>query len=297
MNWSIAQLEAFVTTVTEGSFSAAARKLGKAQSRVSTAVANLEIDLGIHLFDRTGKAPILTADGREMFAEAQAVLAQCQRLQSRALTVSSGEEVALNVVIDEAVPINAFEQIFARLATQFPLLRLSIFNGSQDDIAQWVDDGRADVGILFHVKPLADTLEFMSIGQFRQHLVVARNHPLASVAAPTIKQLNQYRQLVIRDRVGDSQPKALSANHWYIDSYYYMTALVIHGVGWALVPEHVATSPWYADDLICLSTDYIPDPLLVEIGVVNRRDQAFGPVMNWLYDEIEQLAKQQRLQA
>ncbi len=55
MNWSIAQLDAFVTTVTEGSFSAAARKLGKAQSRVSTAVANLEIDLGVTLFDRSGK--------------------------------------------------------------------------------------------------------------------------------------------------------------------------------------------------------------------------------------------------
>ncbi|QLE87473.1 LysR family transcriptional regulator [Shewanella sp. Scap07] len=296
MNWSIAQLDAFVTTVTEGSFSAAARKLGKAQSRVSTAVANLEIDLGVTLFDRSGKVPELTANGREMFAEAQAVLAQCQRLQSRALTVTSGEEVALNVVIDEAVPLNAFEQVFARLASRFPLLRLSIFNGTQDDIAQWVDEGRADLGILFHVKPLQDSLEFMSIGQFRHHLIVAKDHPLAAIAVPTIKDLSQYRQLVIRDRVGDTQPKALAANHWYVDSYYYITALVSHGVGWALVPDHVATSHWYAG-VVSLATEFIPDPLLVEIGVVNRRDQAFGPVMEWLYAEIEQIAKQQQLQA
>lgn len=47
-----------------GSFSAAARKLGKSQSTVSTAIANLEIDLGLNLFDRSSRKPMLTEHGR-----------------------------------------------------------------------------------------------------------------------------------------------------------------------------------------------------------------------------------------
>lgn len=287
MNWTLDELNAFVNSVKLGSFSAAARKMGKAQSRISTAIGNLEAGLGFELFDRSAKLPVLTQLGEEMYIEAQAVLAQCQRLNARAMTVTSGEEVALTVAMDEAVPVNAFEALFQRISIHFPLLKLTIINGSQEDIAIWVDEGLADIGIMFHASLLLpDSLEFMSIGQFKQSLVVAPSHPLAQVPAPTLEQLMQYRQLAICDRAGHSQIKPLSANYWYIDSYYYIVALVLQGVGWALVPEHVAKSEWYIDDLTALSTEYITEPLLVEMGVVNRRDKQIGPVMHWLFEEL-----------
>ncbi|MGC3836238.1 hypothetical protein [Moritella viscosa] len=40
--------------------------------------------------------------------------------------------------------------------------------------------------------------------------------------------------------MGITQAKATSPNHCHIDSYYYITELVIRGTGWALVPKHVA---------------------------------------------------------
>nr|WP_256717864.1 substrate-binding domain-containing protein [Shewanella sp. UCD-KL12] len=209
------------------------------------------------------------------------------------MTLNTGQEIALTVAMEEAVPVNAFELLFERVALEFPLLKLTIINGSRDDISAWVDEGKADMGILFHVGQLPSSLEFMSIGQFKQSLIVAYNHSLAACPSPKIADLRQHRQLVIRDKLGGSQEKALSANHWYIDSYFYMTALVIRGVGWALVPEHVAKSNWYSGDIVELSTEYIPDPLLVEIGVVNRRDKAYGPVMEWIFIEIESMFKQE----
>lgn len=51
MRFSIEQLQAFVASAEQGSFSAAARHLGKAQSVVSAAIANLEADLNLSLFD------------------------------------------------------------------------------------------------------------------------------------------------------------------------------------------------------------------------------------------------------
>ena len=140
MNWTVDQLEAFVTAVKLGSFSAAARHLGKAQSRISTAIANLETDLDITLFDRSARLPVLTLAGEDMYAEAEAVLQQCQRLQSRALTVSGGEEICLTIAMDEAAPIMMFQYLFTDIASQFPLLKLNIINGSQADIAKWVDE-------------------------------------------------------------------------------------------------------------------------------------------------------------
>ncbi|HCU2193477.1 TPA: LysR family transcriptional regulator, partial [Klebsiella variicola] len=52
MRYSPEALTAFVEAVDCGSFSAAARRLRKSQSTISTAIANLEADLGVTLFDR-----------------------------------------------------------------------------------------------------------------------------------------------------------------------------------------------------------------------------------------------------
>ncbi|GEK12300.1 LysR family transcriptional regulator [Aliivibrio fischeri] len=293
MNWTLDQLNAFVTSVKCGSFSAAARQMGKAQSRISTAISNLETDLGFELFDRSARLPVLTQDGEDMFVEAQAILEQCERLQARADTVATGEEIALTVALDEAVPIDVFEDFFQKISAKFPLLKLTIINGSQADIARWVDEKKADLGFLFRVNVLSDSLEYLSLGFFNQALIVSPEHPLAQFEKPTLIQLNQYRQLVIRDRVGHSQEKPISANHWYIDSYYYITALVIRSVGWALVPEHILESGWYKNQTQKLSTDHILDTLQIEWGVVKRRDSGMGNVMEWMIDEIEHTFKKQ----
>ncbi|RKF21441.1 LysR family transcriptional regulator [Alginatibacterium sediminis] len=288
MSWSFEQLNSFVNAVNLGSFSAAARRLGKAQSRVSTDISNLEADLGFELFDRSQRLPQLTDNGKEMFVEAKAVLSQCQRLNSRALSVSEGNEAAIVFAIDEAVPITAFESFFEKISDQFPLLKLTIINGSQYEIAQWVDDGICDLGILFYQRQLAQSLEFTSIGSFKQTLIVGKNHPLSATPAPNLTQLNQYRQLVIWDLAAKGA-QAISAKHWHIDSFYYIAALVTRGLGWALVPEHIARSPWVIEGIDELSCEYIPDSLLVEMGIVIRRDTGIGPIMQWMYTELEHL--------
>jgi len=80
MRYSPESLQAFVQTAESGSFSAAARALGKSQSTVSAAVANLEIDLGFSLFDRRGRQPSLTEAGQRALAQVREILAASQRL-------------------------------------------------------------------------------------------------------------------------------------------------------------------------------------------------------------------------
>ena len=58
------QLRTFIAAAEQGSFSAAGRKLRRAQSVVSQTLANLEIQLGVTLFDRSARYPVLTEDGR-----------------------------------------------------------------------------------------------------------------------------------------------------------------------------------------------------------------------------------------
>jgi DNA-binding MarR family transcriptional regulator len=64
------QMRIFAAVAETGSFSAAARRLGRVQSAVSQSIAGLEDQLGVALFDRSGKTPKLTPGGTAILARA-----------------------------------------------------------------------------------------------------------------------------------------------------------------------------------------------------------------------------------
>ena len=116
MNWTIEQLRAFVTAAEKGSFSAAGRAMGKAQSVVSTHIAMLEDSLGVELFDRSSRSPVLTQAGRALLPEAHAVLRQSHRFDSCAIAQYSGEAVQLNIVVSHGVPFQGISEGMASLS-------------------------------------------------------------------------------------------------------------------------------------------------------------------------------------
>jgi hypothetical protein len=74
------QLRILVAVEEEGSFSSAARRLGRVQSAVSQSVQALEATLGVALFDRSERTPKLSDAGRALLADARQVSAQRLRL-------------------------------------------------------------------------------------------------------------------------------------------------------------------------------------------------------------------------
>lgn len=96
---SLDQLRSFVTAVEEGSFSAASRRLGRAQSVVSDLIANLENQIGMTLFDRSGRYPKLTQAGTVLLADARSVISGVDLMKARARGIASGIEPELSVVI------------------------------------------------------------------------------------------------------------------------------------------------------------------------------------------------------
>ena len=83
--WSLEQVRLFVEVAERRSFSAVARVAGRAQSAVSNAIALLESDLGLVLFERSsGRQPQLTEAGAALLEDARELLRQCERLEGRA---------------------------------------------------------------------------------------------------------------------------------------------------------------------------------------------------------------------
>src|SRR6266496_3066289 len=89
---SLDQLRTFIAAADEGSFSAGGRRLRRAQSVVSQTLANLETQLGVKLFDRSSRSPVLTKQGVALLAEARAVVGGMDVFKARAKELSDGKD-------------------------------------------------------------------------------------------------------------------------------------------------------------------------------------------------------------
>src|SRR5262245_36960268 len=122
---SLDHLRVLVTIADEGSFSAAARKLRRAQSAISQAVATLEELQDVRLFDRGGHRPRLTDIGQVLVDQARLVLASAARFEAVAASNRSGLEAELALAIDPLVPTAPLIESLHALRHTYPDLPVS----------------------------------------------------------------------------------------------------------------------------------------------------------------------------
>ena len=123
---SLDQLRTFIAAAEEGNFSAAGRRLRRAQSVVSQTLANLEGQIGVRLFDRGGRVPMLTDEGRALLARARAVATEVDLFKARAKGLANGLETELSLVVDAMFPVTVLACAAAAFQVQFPAIPLRL---------------------------------------------------------------------------------------------------------------------------------------------------------------------------
>jgi DNA-binding transcriptional LysR family regulator len=167
---SLDQLRTFIAVADEKSFSAAGRRLRRAQSVVSQTMANLEGQLGVKLFDRTARLPVLTHQGRALLSDARAVADDVDLLKARAKNLAGGLEPELSVAVDVMFPPAPLTAAVAAFQQEFPSTLLK-FEVKSSAVVEPVFDGRCVLGLVSSCSRLPPN--------------VARE-PLLMVSAPTI---------------------------------------------------------------------------------------------------------------
>ncbi|WP_426143077.1 LysR family transcriptional regulator [Pseudomonas sp. DWP3-1-2] len=286
MRWNIEHIRLFVSVAEQRSFSAVARDMRRAQSAVSSAVAMLESDLGVSLFERSsGRQPRLTEAGTALLEEARELLRQCERLDGRALALARGQEARLRLAHDEAMPYQPVLDGLEELADRFPLVEVQLACTAQGEVARRLLERSADLGLLFHHEKMPEALERRGLGNVEMVTVCAVGHPLANQPRVSRQQLGRHRQLLIApQQSGYPGGEQLSAQVWRADSFYVMAELLMRGLGWAWLPRHVVQYPAYQNQMVELDSEWTPPPLVVEM--VWRRDEPLGPAAQCLAESF-----------
>lgn len=126
MRTTLDEWEILQAVVQLGSFAAAAKRLNRSQSTISYAVARLQDQLGIKLFEIKGRKAKLTECGRALLVDAEPHLAGFHQLEKRAGSLASGRELEVRLSIDSIFPNNRLFATLLKFSRRFPDVQLTL---------------------------------------------------------------------------------------------------------------------------------------------------------------------------
>jgi len=180
------QLTVFVAVAEEGTFTAAARRVGVVQSAVSTAISSLERELGEPLFERTTRHVALTDAGRALLPEARGTLAAARAARDAVDAVRGGLRgtVRLGAMHAQVLRPLRLPALLARFRFEHPQVEIRLEHGSTSaEKARQVRDGRLDLALVGLAPPAPAGVVFAALKREAMALVCHRDHRLAEEAA------------------------------------------------------------------------------------------------------------------
>ena len=283
------QLRVLLAVAEAGSFSGAAKQLNRAQSVVSYSIANLEGQLGLTLFARGHRRPVLTEAGRAVLADARRIGRIMDELRARASGLTTGLEAEVSLVADVMFPTADLVAALEAFARAFPTVAFRLRVETLGAVVQLVQEGACTLGISGPMGIRIDGLERRLIRHIDLVPVVAPGHPLAQVPPPLpAAAFHEHTQLVLSDRskLTDGQDfGVLSLRTWRLGDLGAKHALLRAGLGWGNMPEAMVHDDIAAGRLVRLQPAFGAVqrfPLLL----IHRAAAPPGPAARWLAERL-----------
>lgn len=279
------QLRTFVTVADSGSFRAGAARLTRVQSAVSHAIANLEAELRLPLFDRAGHRPVLTAEGRALLANARDILLRVDAMRARARGLGEGVELELSLIVDTLFPIAAVGAALVELRAAYPSVAIRMAVEPMGGPPAALLERRSMLAIMVGEDFRDPRLTLEALAAVEQVAVVAAAHPLARRppgAVIGLPDLADHLQIVLSD------PSALSAGRDFgvlspetcrVASQEIKHALILAGLGWGRLPSWQVARDLREGRLVRLDTAALGRDATTryEAYLAHRLDAPLGP--------------------
>lgn len=288
MNLSPESLHAFAQAAATGSFSAAARRLGKSQSTVSEAISRLEIDLNVSLFVRGARQLTLTEAGSSLLSRVQDVLAASDRLLRQAGQLAAGLEPKLTLILSDAYQASQYQARLVELDQRYPDLEFECFFAEHADVLDLVGQGRGHLGLLAAQASYPPELAHASLADCADFgLFVAKGHPLAQLPRVTTEDLVHWRVLrlsTVADQGAELDDLPGSGGRcWSAPDYLLLLEMATLGFGWAALPRQLVLG--HGDGRLQeLAINGWPKQ--VPVDVVWSRERPLGPAAAWLLERL-----------
>jgi DNA-binding transcriptional LysR family regulator len=272
-------IQVFLAVLDHGSFSAAARSIGRVPSAVSMSIANLEADLNLELFDRSGREPQPTPAASALQAKARFMLQQFELWQAQALALSKGLESRLSLAIAPELLASDWAAPLGHLAQRFPSLEVEILAAPETDAIRLLHEGRVQLAVVFESQQFDSRECCQEMSKENMLAVIAPSHcAIAGGRRLRTEELAEHRQIVVASRDPDaSPPRFLQAHHhWRTDNHTAALTMLQAGLGWGFLPESLVKPQLSAGSLVEMTLDNISSFSALWVDVIWSNGQPLG---------------------
>ncbi|MBZ7921482.1 LysR family transcriptional regulator [Ensifer adhaerens] len=291
------QMRTFVVVAESGGFRSASMRLSRAQSAVSHAIANLEAQLGVSLFDRTGHRPVLTPEGQALLVNARDVLLRVDAMRARARGMGEGVELELSLIVDVLFPLATVGAALKEMRSVYPSVAVRLAVSPMGGPLDGLINRRFTLGIMAGEEFADPAISRRALAEIQMIAVVAAEHPLglnrpsATLDSP---DLADHLQIVLSDPSQRSEGRdfgVLSPQTCRVSNQDAKYSLILEGLGWGRLPEWQVERDLAEGRLVRLPTDSLgrDSRLPMEAYLVHRIDEPLGPAARTFGDALSRL--------
>jgi DNA-binding transcriptional LysR family regulator len=291
---SLDQMRTALIVAEAGSFSGAARRLNRKQSAVSYAISTLERQLGLAIFDRSdGQRPVPTAVGTALLREMEAVVRSADEIKKKAQAAAQGLETEVSMAVDSFYPAAELVAVLHGFGEQFPTVPLRVEIESMGGVQKSVIDGTCVLGIAGSYPHLPPGLIGDAVTQITRVPVASPRHPLTARPATGKRfpgrTLLDHIQIVVSDRSELTRGRdfaVYTGRTWRVSELAVKRDLLIAGLGWGYMPEHLVANDLATGVLRILHVEGLRDRNVVSLMAIRRRDRLLGPAAQWILSRL-----------
>jgi len=278
MAFTIRQLQYFIAVCEQGTVSGAAQTLSISQSAVTEAIKELELDLGVRLFERHPRGLNITHKGHQFLRHATTILADvsdARQAFQEPETTASGD---LHLGVTSLVAGYVLSDILARFRRANPAVSVSAIEDNGDFLEHLLIGGELDVAVMI-ISNLRDRMalqaEILEVSPYRLWLPLG--HHLSALDIISLAEVTSEPLIMLTvDEIEEATVKLLGAFGakpnvaFRTRSVEAVRSLVATGAGVALLPDLVYR-PWSLEGDRIESRDVSGSLPVVQVGVVWRK--------------------------
>ncbi len=278
--------QVFQTAANIGSFQKAADILGLTPSAISHAISSMEKELGFSVLTRSKSGIALTNYGEHLLPYVNAVLNSEESLQQAVAELNGLKQGKVKIAVFSSVCTNWLPDILRSFQKLYSKITMEVFQGTYDDVYDWIKNGTADLGFLsvssakdIPIEPLyKDPL-----------LCVLPKNARRDCDSPymDISEMREHQFVTQRECTDADIQNFLKENSLRIQSNYHVVddlstvALVEKGFGICLMPELVMRDIPY--DVECYPV--YPKTCRI-IGLAALHPELMAPAVRMFYNHV-----------
>ena len=140
--------EIFDAVARQGSFNKAAQQLHLTPSAISHAIAVMEAELGFTLFNRGKNGVTMTSYGASLYPSIRAVLNSDEALKQSIARLNGLEKGKVKLGAFNSVCAGMLPGILKGFMAQYPQIEVEVYQGTYDDVKEWLRTGQIDLAFL-----------------------------------------------------------------------------------------------------------------------------------------------------